>query len=392
MFHFFKNIFGQKKKTTRMSIQMPNPNTDNEYKFYKYIEKSSAHILEGVLNEIRNKKLPIKPQYEKAILQKIETGSFKNPHTQTSYFNNKFDFVGIDFETANYDRVSACALGIAFVKNETIVDEDFYYIKPPKGTKFMKRHVAIHGITEKDIKYAPSFGELWNSLKDIFNNNLIVLHNASMDASILKQLFELYQIEDHNVTYLCTMNLAKHLGYPAKLIELCDKFNIKIEEHHNPQFDAIACVKIASELIPQVTILDEFKVSISTKQPINNQGDNRRTVNNNTFANNPIDRKYLYPKKCIDERTIEYFFRKKIVITGVFEQFPVRNDLAKLLWELGADIDSKVTERTNILALGHEYGYKKFEEAQKNIDNGCDTCILNEEELLKFIPFDVIDK
>ena len=40
------------------------------------------------------------------------------------------DFVAIDFETANEKRNSACSIGLTVVKNNKIVEEKYFLIKP----------------------------------------------------------------------------------------------------------------------------------------------------------------------------------------------------------------------------------------------------------------------
>lgn len=389
MNNFWNKIFGKKTNNYQINIAMPNPNTDNEYKFYRFVELTPKHILEGIFEKYQNQEGAMKSQYLNAIKQQIKTGDFKNPHTLQSYFNNKFDYIGIDFETANHDRISACALGLAFVKDNTIVSEDFYYIKPPEGTKFLRRHIKIHGIQERDVRFAFTFEELWETkLKDIFNQNLIFLHNASMDASILKQLLVWYKIKDYHINYVCTMKLAKRLGYSGELTEICRHFNIEFLNHHDPKCDAIACVKVAAELLDLVDNIDDYKEKITDSPDI--KLTEKRVVNNFKKGNpfHTIERQYLFPKKNADEKTNKYFQGKKVVITGELEHYPIRNDLAKILWELGADVDTRVSERTHILILGKEYGYKKLEQAQKNIADGLDMVILNEEELLKLLPSD----
>ena len=40
-------------------------------------------------------------------------------------------FTAIDFETATYDRHSACAVGIVTIDNGIIIDEYYTLIQPP---------------------------------------------------------------------------------------------------------------------------------------------------------------------------------------------------------------------------------------------------------------------
>ncbi len=53
----------------------------------------------------------------------------------------------IDFETANYDRTSPCAVGLVAVENSKIVDRIYKLISPP--TRFFY-FTYLHGISRED--------------------------------------------------------------------------------------------------------------------------------------------------------------------------------------------------------------------------------------------------
>jgi len=80
-----------------------------------------------------------------------------------------------------------------------------------------------------------------------------------------------------------------------------------------------------------------------------------------------IDSKYFHPKNNLENET-NFFFKKKIVITGTYYDFPDRNDLAKLFWEAGADIDTGIGKNTEYLIVGYDYGPIKMKQAiEQNI-------------------------
>ena len=54
------------------------------------------------------------------------------------------NFYAFDFETASYDKHSACSIAIVKVENSRIVDEFYTLIKPE--TPFFWRNTQIHGI------------------------------------------------------------------------------------------------------------------------------------------------------------------------------------------------------------------------------------------------------
>ncbi len=77
-----------------------------------------------------------------------------------------------------------------------------------------------------------------------------------------------------------------------------------------------------------------------------------------------IDSKYMYPIKDLEDKS-NFFYAKKVVITGVYDDYPDRNDLAKLFWECGADIDRGIGVKTEFLIVGDEAGPKKLLQAKE---------------------------
>ncbi len=70
------------------------------------------------------------------------------------------DFTAIDFETANSSGASACAVGLARVRNGRVVATAAWLIKPPAGhDQFAPINVGIHGIQPSHVANAPSWSE-----------------------------------------------------------------------------------------------------------------------------------------------------------------------------------------------------------------------------------------
>lgn len=251
MSYYKKEISGSTNKdAVTYIVSGPSTDTNNAYAFFKFVSSTPKFLLEGWYQDMIKRGCYFIPDYENAIKEKIATGVFSNPLDFYEYFGAKFDYIAIDFKTANFEKISACALGLVFVKNDTILDSDYHYIKPPEGTVFSSKQVSVHEIEEDDVEYCAYFDYLWrDELKQYFNENLIVVHNAAINASILRELFDYYQISDYNIKYVSTMDIAKLLNYPTKLKELCDVFDIKIGEDNEPASTAIASAEIASKFI-----------------------------------------------------------------------------------------------------------------------------------------------
>ncbi|AOF48609.1 3'-5' exonuclease [Tetragenococcus halophilus] len=159
------------------------------------------------------------------------------------------NFIAMDFETANYQRHSACSLALVMVENSQIVDEYYTLIKPE--TKFFWKNMQIHGIHPEDVADAPKFPEIWQTIHPYFQeNNLVVAHNAGFDNSVLAGCLNYYNLEPARFLSLCTVKTSRKL-YPEisnhRLNTMCDFLHIPLDNHHDALADSRACANILLE-------------------------------------------------------------------------------------------------------------------------------------------------
>lgn len=157
------------------------------------------------------------------------------------------DFCAIDFETATHERHSACELGICVVSNGNIIERKTWLLKPPSFPYFNPHNVAVHGIEAKDVANAPSFGDIWYEVNDYLQGQLMIAHNASFDASVLRGCLDYYGIFKPKLDYLCSIQIAKKSwkNLPKYgLASLAEYHNLTFN-HHRAGDDAAACAKVA---------------------------------------------------------------------------------------------------------------------------------------------------
>src|SRR5699024_6340657 len=142
-------------------------------------------------------------------------------------------FVSIDFETANEKRFSPCAIGVVTADTNGIVHEYYQLINPL--TSFSLFNTRIHGITEADVRDAPTYAELWPTLRKFMENRLVIAHNASFDMSVMRKTMDHFQLTYPDMDYLCTMKISKKV-WPEltnhKLNTLASYHRISFEHHH----------------------------------------------------------------------------------------------------------------------------------------------------------------
>ena len=155
----------------------------------------------------------------------------------------KRPFVAIDFETADFGRDSACAVGVVRAEGGRIVERRSFLIRPPRP-HFHFTH--IHGITWTQVSREPSFGELWPRIRPILEGaGFLAAHNASFDRSVLRTCLETSGLKPPGFPFLCTMRLARRTWAirPTRLPDVCRRLGIRLN-HHDALSDAEACARI----------------------------------------------------------------------------------------------------------------------------------------------------
>lgn len=220
----------------------------------KYVlldKKNKTQKLSLSSNEKIEKKLVITKSNIKPLKENEDFNLLKEPQKNNDFiqWNNKF--VLIDFETANSSRTSICQIGMIVIENNQKVFTYSNLVKPIPFY-FDPINISIHGITRTMVSDAKTFSEIWEEIKDYFNDEYIVLaHNAGFDiSSVLKNTLEAYDISFDNFNYGCTINMLKknpNLILPTyKLSYLAKTKNITFQ-HHDALEDASVLWKIINE-------------------------------------------------------------------------------------------------------------------------------------------------
>jgi DNA polymerase-3 subunit epsilon len=165
------------------------------------------------------------------------------------------DFVAIDFETANEDRRSACAVGVTRVADGRIVGSDSWLIRPPE-LRFAPINVSIHGITNAHVKDKPPFPERWLPIWEACAGRPLVAHNASFDISVLRHVFDWYGMAYPALDYFCTLAIAR-LKWPGlgsyRLPAVAAHLGIRFT-HHDPAEDARAAAEVALRALREANV------------------------------------------------------------------------------------------------------------------------------------------
>ncbi|MBK9074270.1 MAG: 3'-5' exoribonuclease [Flavobacteriales bacterium] len=294
-------------------------------------------------------------------------------------------FTAIDFETANEQRNSICAIGVVQVRNGTITKTWKQFIQPPE-LRVSEINQSVHRIRYEDLVNAPTFPEIWNDLKAMIENCVVAAHNAEFDMNVLKQTLDLYGLEEPSIRTLCTLKLSQ-VAFPQlddyRLADVTKYLGLEFR-HHSCDEDARVCAEIAIQAIPRVSLkkldLDDtdltrslFKAASKTK--VSGFSD--------VFADKRIDSDLLKPQfEGADPN--HPFYGRRLVFTGDIRAMQ-RSVAAEMVRALGADINTSISKKTQIVVIGDGAGPSKLRKIEELQDQGVDIRIIYEEEFLQIL-------
>lgn len=160
-------------------------------------------------------------------------------------------FAAIDFETADYQRDSACSIGLVVVRSGEVTCRFSSLIRPPRS-RFVPMFVGIHGITWDMVCGERLFSDVWLEAQTLLDDlDFLVAHNASFDSSVLRACCQASNLPPPDLPFHCTVRASRDLwGQPHNALpDVCRLLNITLEHHHDALVDAEACANIALRAI-----------------------------------------------------------------------------------------------------------------------------------------------
>ena len=170
--------------------------------------------------------------------------------------------LAIDFETANENRNSACAIGLAWVENGEVTRREHRLIRPPE-MRFSAHNIRVHGIQPQDVAGRPRFPEVFSEFESDISGSLMLAHNAAFDIGVLCASLAEYRKSFPECEYYCTMDISR-IVWPDLASNSLDRvaghFGIDFN-HHDPADDAFACAEIALKAAKALGVSEVFDIS-----------------------------------------------------------------------------------------------------------------------------------
>lgn len=262
-------------------------------------------------------------------------------------------FVAIDFEHLYPAHETVCEVGAVRVVNGLITGRFYSTILPPPDYCKGHSNSNIIGLTQEMLSNSPTFTEVYSLLRTFIGNLPWVAHHATTELTILEKCSDLYHITEMlgNGDFFDTYDKTG-----KSLVDSCKDYNIPLTEHHNPLCDAEATARLF------LALQDSEIVTIIRRER------NRRA----DYSAYAAERAALDPNVYIplsdeevENKNTPFFGGVKTVVTGKFISFN-RNELKVLLKNLGADVNSDVSRKTQILVVGAtEIGPSKIKKAEE---------------------------
>lgn len=251
-------------------------------------------------------------------------------------------FTVFDVETANRNPASICSIGIVVVADNVVIDEYYSLVNP--NSYFDSGNIAIHGIQSRDVADAPSFQELWPTIRTYFDNQLVLAHFASFDIGALRGALKQYHLDEPIFSYSCTCILGRKVlpeSHNHKLNTLAHYYGLTFQ-HHNALEDARVAALIAIRYLESHGLddMDGLHKQLGVKY--------------RSFVSTPPKTSKIPVPKPIFTKANEshLLYRKHVCITGTLKE--ERNLIYHRLALVGAYIDEQVTVATDFLVSGEQ--------------------------------------
>ena len=167
-------------------------------------------------------------------------------------------YIIIDTETPDEANTRISSISIHTLTADKL-EESYYSLVNPE-IPFDTFNINLTGIAPEMVADAPTFPEVWEVIRPILDNGIIVAHFAEFDLGMLRSCLKAYGLEwKPKVQYLCTCKMGRELlpDIKHKLNVMCEYFGIPLD-HHNASSDSRACGEILLRFIRDGVDVEKF--------------------------------------------------------------------------------------------------------------------------------------
>ena len=164
------------------------------------------------------------------------------------------NYIAFDFETATYNKNSACSIDLVAFENGKEIDSVYSLIHPAKMYFIPEWTRDIHGISYDDVRNKPYFPEVWQNLVipflEKYKDFPLVAHNGdSFDKYVVKACCDYFEMEYPDYEFIDSLKIARKTWTDFdnhRLTSLGEKFGI-VYKAHDALEDSRTCGMVIAE-------------------------------------------------------------------------------------------------------------------------------------------------
>lgn len=250
------------------------------------------------------------------------------------------NFVAIDFETANFDRASVCAVGLTKVTDGQIISTESWFVDPPTGPDFTNTY--LHGIGPAHVLGAPSWQETLARIAHLADGAPLVAYSP-FDKGVYNAANNLTETPPSELVFLDALAIVRHHCQLAshKLPLVVAHFGLEEFDHHEAGADSLACALITLRVAEErdADTVEELWASIPAK--VRSRASNARAYT----------KKADLPQPSLEADPTHPLFGEVVCFSGDLDSY-TRSEAQKLVASFGATVASNVTKKTSLVVMG----------------------------------------
>lgn len=248
------------------------------------------------------------------------------------------DFTAVDFETANFDRGSVCAVGVTKVIAGQVALTEAWYVLPPTGLEFTNTY--IHGISAHHVAGAPPWSSALDRLERIVGDTPLVAYSP-FDKGVYNAANKHTNNPGRTFTFLDTLAIVRqHITLDSYRLPLVvEHLNLPGFQHHEAGADSLACAQITLHIAKERNVFhtDELWREALTKK--------------RSPRNRPYQKIADLPGARVDADPGHPLFGEVVCFSGDLDAY-TRTEAQQLVADFGATVSSNVTKKTSLVVMG----------------------------------------
>jgi DNA polymerase III epsilon subunit-like protein len=172
-------------------------------------------------------------------------------------------FAVVDVETSGLSatRNRILQIGLVTVESDGAVVDQWSTLVALRWPWSRVGPRRVHGITRRSLHGAPKAAAAIHELRDRLAGSVFTAHNADFDAAFIEQAAARADVPLVLGRRLCTLQLSRRLDPDRQLThglaEVCARYDVPLEHHHDALSDARATAGVLPYLLAAHQVHDE---------------------------------------------------------------------------------------------------------------------------------------